>query len=78
MTGLYIMHIMFFFVCVCATQMSHTNKKTNFTLCRLLDGAVSTATVVGQVHGGNGDDAEFIHVDDRHHFLGGGLTTCHL
>lgn len=39
--------------------------------------AVGTAAAAGQLHVGNDDRVELVHVDDGHHPLGGGLTTWH-
>ena len=44
----------------------------------LLGAGVHTAAAAGQLHGGNDDGAVFIHVEDLHQFLGGGLTARHL
>lgn len=57
--------------------MLWTMKKT-LLLGGLLEVAMSTAAAAGLLHGGNDEGAEFIHVDDRHHFLGDGMTTWHL
>lgn len=68
---------------LCGRQVAHTChmlNRINETLLfvRLLDVAVSTAAAAGQLHGRNDEGVEFVHVDDRHHLLGGGLTTWHL
>lgn len=47
-------------------------------LVRKIDVGVSMATAVGQIHRRNGEGAGFVHVDDTHHLLGGGLTAGHL
>lgn len=52
--------------------------KQTLLFAGLLDVAVSTVAAAGQLDGGNDDGAELIHVDEGHHFLGGGLTTRHL
>lgn len=44
----------------------------------LLEVSRPRAAAAGQLHGGNDDGAVFIHVEDMHQFLGGGLTTWHL
>lgn len=57
----------------------HILKIMNRLLCAgLLDVARSTAAAPGQLHGRNDEGAELVHIDDGHHFLGGGLTTWHL
>lgn len=43
----------------------------------LLCVAVGTAAAACQLHGRNDERVELIHVDDGHHPVGGGLTTCH-
>lgn len=73
------MYLMF----LCMHQMAHRSHilrtmKQTLLFTGLLEVAMSTAAAVGQLHGRNGDGSGFIHVDDRHHFLGGGLTTWHL
>lgn len=52
--------------------------KQTLLFAGLLDVAMSTAAAVDELHRGNDDGAELIHVDDRYHFLGGRLTTWHL
>lgn len=52
--------------------------KQTLLFAGLLDVAMCTAAAASQLHRGNDNSAELIHVDDRHHFLGGGLTTWHL
>lgn len=44
----------------------------------LQDAVRCTSAAAGQLHGGNDHGVEFIHVDDGHRHLGGGLTTRHL
>lgn len=56
----------------------NSTRKQVLLVTELLDVSRSAATAVGQLHRGNDEGAEFIHVDDGNHFLGGGLTTWHL
>lgn len=55
----------------------HIPKRMNETLllARTIDFGVSTA--VDQIHRRNGEGAGFVHVDHRHHLLGGRLTAGH-
>lgn len=88
MTGWYIIQSRLSFVnllFLCGCQVAHTchilsRREQSRALLHagLLVVAVSTAAAAGQLHGRDDKAVEFIHVDDRHCRLGGGLTTQHL
>lgn len=66
-----------FDVCIKAKRfIPHT--QDSLLLARILRVAQPTATVAGQLHGGNDNGAGFIHIDNGHHFMGDGLTAWHL
>lgn len=75
----FFLRFMFLFVCQ-AAHRCHILRVIKLTLlcAGLLDVHRSTAAAAGQLHGGDDDGVGFIHVGNRHLFLGGRLTTRHL